>query len=60
MFGVLIIDDGKDCYNSFKVFDNLTKAQDYATNAVCGTGLKATIYDYDVESEMFIEFYDVG
>lgn len=59
MFGVLIIDKGEDTYSSFKVFDTLEQAQDYATNVSCMLGLPCTIFDYDIESKTYIEFYEV-
>ena len=59
MFGVLVHDDGVDGYDSFKVFGSLEKAKNYADN-ISAMGLKTTIFDYDVESEMYIEFFDVG
>ena len=59
MFGVLIIDNGEDCYDTFKVFGSLEKAKAYADN-VAAMGLKTKVFDYDVESEMYIEFFDVG
>jgi len=59
MFGVLIIDKGEDCYSSFKIFDTLEEAKDYATNVSCMSGLPCTIFDYDKESKTYIEFYEV-
>ena len=59
MFGVLVIDNGEDCYDSFKVFGSLEKAKGYA-DYVVSMGLKAKVFDYDVEAEMYLEFFDVG
>ena len=61
VYGVYHNDNGTDDnYNFFKIFKTLDEAHDYATNAVCGMGLKATVYDYDIESDEYIEFFNVG
>ena len=59
MFGVLVHDNADDGYDSFKIFGSLEKAKAYADN-VAAMGLRTTIFDYDVEVEMYIEFFDVG
>ena len=62
MFGVLVhgVYNNEDNYNFFKIFKTLDEARDFATNAVCGMGLHATVYDYDKELDEYIEFFDVG
>ena len=56
MFAVLFETEEE---KTFKVYADLSSAQYAAQNAVCGMGWKATIFDYDNESNTYIEFYTV-
>ena len=57
MFGVLV-NAGIEGGTYFKVFKDLTSAQDYANIAVNSLGYKATVFDYDQSDETFLEFYE--
>ena len=61
MFAVLVLDNNKGFYNNnyFKIFKTLDEAQEYANHVVHDMGLKAKIFDYDVEDDVYYEFFDV-
>ena len=55
-FGVMFeTEDGK----IFKTYKTLEEAQNAATNATCGMGWLSTIFDYDMQSNSYIEFYAI-
>ena len=57
MFAVLYSDKSEKW---IRIYDHLWEAHQAATNAVCGCGFTATVFDYDQEIHEFIEMYDVG
>ena len=61
MFGVLVygVYNNEDNYNFFKIFKTLDEARDFATEAVHGMKLHATVYDYDKELDEYLEFYSL-
>ena len=42
----------------FEIWEDLTKAQERANSASCA-GYEVTVFDYDVESKQYIEFYSI-
>lgn len=57
MYAVLY-SDGSEKW--IKIYEHLHEAHQAATNAVCGCGFTATVFDYDLAAYEFIEMYDIG
>lgn len=55
MFAVMVeCTDGK----VFKIFETMEQAQNYANNVSC-MGYAVTVFDYDMESKVYLEFYQI-
>ena len=57
MFGVLV-DWGNDDSRTFEIFQTQKEATEYAENTAC-MGFRVTVFDYDKESNQYIEFYSL-
>lgn len=55
MFAVMYeMEDGR----VFKIYQELGEAQQVANSIAC-MGTQVTVFDYDLDSESFVEFYTV-
>ena len=55
-FAVLFeTEDGK----VFKAYKTMEEARAAATNAACGMGWEATVFDYDMASDSYVEFFTI-
>lgn len=55
MFAIMYETEGS---RAFKVYNELHEAQDSANNIAC-SGIEVTVFAYDVDSEIYLEFYTI-